>query len=305
VSDTAVDPPGQARADLDILLDYARRMDFRDRDGAPLVTWHDPESAFEAWKACARGRPCDYEGITYERLRESAGVQWGGERLYGDARFFAAADVCETYGRDLLTGAALEETEYRALNPDGKAILKAADYMPPHELPSDEHPLLLTTGRTVYHFHTRTKTARAPQLQAAAPDVWVELSAADAADRDLAEGDLVEITSPRGTVRARVRITALRPGVAFVPFHYGYWDSRPPGEVDHDRAANELTITDWDPVSKQPLFKVGAAQATKVAAARAGELSPAPTTTASRPLAHIGHATKGDASALVLETVEP
>jgi len=300
VSDKAVDPPGEARPDLEILLDYARRMDFRDKDGAPLVKWHDPESAFEAWKACAKGRPCDYSGITYERLRETAGVQWGGERLYGDGRFFAAPEVAETYGRDLLTGASIEETEYRALNPDGKAILKAADYAPPHEPPSEAHPLLLTTGRTLYHFHTRTKTARAPQLQAAAPDVWVELSSADAAERGLAEGDLAEVASPRGAIHARVRVTALRPGLAFVPFHYGYWD-----HLDgHDRAANELTITEWNPVSKQPLLKVGAAQVTKLEDA-AGLVAPAPTTTASRPLADIGRPTRGDRSALVSETIEP
>jgi hypothetical protein len=101
-------------------------------------------------------------------------------------------------------------------------------------------------------------------------------------------------------MRARVRITALRPGVAFVPFHYGYWDHA----EDHDRAANELTITDWDPVSKQPLLKAGAAQVTKLAAAAEGEVAPAPTTTASRPAGAIGATTAGGAAALVLETVE-
>ena len=55
LSEKAVEPPGEARADLDIFLDYARRMDFRDRDGEPLIKWDDPESAFEAWKACSRG----------------------------------------------------------------------------------------------------------------------------------------------------------------------------------------------------------------------------------------------------------
>src|SRR5689334_23083801 len=64
----AIEPPGEARSDLDILLDYARRMDFRDRDGGPLVKWHDPESAFDAWRACSKGRPCDYSGLTYGKL---------------------------------------------------------------------------------------------------------------------------------------------------------------------------------------------------------------------------------------------
>jgi len=76
LSGRAVDPPGEARSDLDIFLDYARRMGFQDRDGKPLVTWDDPESAFEAWKACSRGRPCDYSGLSYERLRDADGIQW-------------------------------------------------------------------------------------------------------------------------------------------------------------------------------------------------------------------------------------
>jgi anaerobic selenocysteine-containing dehydrogenase len=177
ISDKAVDPPGEARPDLEIFLDYARRMDFRDKDGEPLVKWHDPESAYRAWQECSRGRPCDYTEITYERLRATGGVQWGGERLYEDGRFFASPDECESYGKDLATGALMEPVEYRALNPDGKAILKAADFQAPSEEPTDEFPLTLTTGRTIWHFHTRTKTARAPELQAAAPEVWAELAA--------------------------------------------------------------------------------------------------------------------------------
>jgi hypothetical protein len=85
-----------------------------------------------------------------------------------------------------------------------------------------------------------------------------------------------------------------------VPFHFGYWDHG----GDQDRAANELTITEWDPVSKQPLFKVGACQVTKVADA-GGQPAPAPTTTASRPVTDVGHTTRGDASALVLEVIAP
>src|SRR3954465_15733037 len=74
LSEKAVEPPGEARADLDIFLDFARRMEFPDKDGRPLVHWHDPESAFAAWKACSKGRPCDYSGITYDLLRERGGV---------------------------------------------------------------------------------------------------------------------------------------------------------------------------------------------------------------------------------------
>jgi anaerobic selenocysteine-containing dehydrogenase len=274
LSEKAVDPPGEARPDLDIFLDYAARMDLRDKDGNPLVHWIDSESAFEAWKRCSAGRPCDYSGMTYDLLRGPSGVQWpctsdaptGTERLYVDGAFRSDPDDCESYGRDLITGAAVEETEYRALNPDGKAVLKAAEFSPLHEDADNDYPYQLITGRTIYHFHTRTKTARAPELDAAAPHVWAELSATDADELGANAGDLIEITSPRGTIRAAARIGELRPGTVFVPFHYGYWDSsgsRPDGH-GNGTAANELTITDWDPVSKQPLFKVSAVRLARV-----------------------------------------
>ncbi|WP_230193656.1 molybdopterin oxidoreductase family protein [Streptomyces coriariae] len=291
--DKAVEPPGEARPDLDIFLDYAARMDFRDKDGRPLIGWHDPESAFEAWKACSVGRPCDYTGLTYDTLRGGSGIQWpctahspdGTKRLYTDGISWARPDLCESYGKDLVTGAADDAAAYRALNPDGKAVIKAADYLPPHEQPDERYPFQLTTGRTLYHFHTRTKTARAPQLNAAAPDVWVEVAVGDADALGLAEGDLVEVATPRGALRGLLRVTGIRPGLLFVPFHYGYWDTeaghRPNGDTP-GRAANETTVTDWDPVSKQPLFKTAVA-ALHLVARGDGRPAPAPTTTASAP----------------------
>lgn len=276
-------------------------MDFRDKDGGPLVTWHDAESAFQAWQACTKGRPCDYTGLSYDNLRAGAETQWpcnaeypdGRERLYTDGDFYADPEYCESYGKDLLTGTAVEPGEYRALNPGGKAIIKAAGYVPPAEPPSEEYPLRLNTGRTLYHFHTRTKTGRAPQLHAAAPDVWVELCAPDADRHEIGEGDVVDVIAPRGRVRARARITDIREGVVFVPFHYGYWDAG--DQHEHQRAANEVTITEWDPASKQPIFKTAACRVEKVADAD-GHTAPAPTTTASRPLATMAATTGGGAA---------
>lgn len=306
-SGKAMDPPGDAKSDLDIFLDYARRMDLRNNEGGPLISWCDAPGAFAAWQECSRGRPCDYTGLSYDLLRERGGIQWpcnaenpdGTERLYVGGRFFAAPDYCEAYGKDLLTGAPVEATEYRALNPDGRAIIKAAVYQPPHETPSADYPFVLTTGRTLYHFHTRTKTARAPQLQAAAPDVWVEMSEADAVKQNLHEGDLLEVTSPRGAVRARLRVSGIRDGVLFLPFHYGYWDA---AEPHRGRAANELTITDWDPCSKQPIFKTAAAMVRLVERSD-GTPSAAPTTTASRPVVADPPPTVGGESALVDEEI--
>jgi ferredoxin-nitrate reductase len=265
-SEQAVAPPGDARSDMAIFLDYAERMGFRDKDGAPQLPWSTSEEVFEAWKACSKGRPCDYSGLSYDKLRGGSGIPWpctedapdGTERLYVDGRFHTDAEYCEDYGHDLVTGAANDESDYRALNPAGRAILKAAHYRAPHEPPRDEYPFSLTTGRTVYHFHTRTKTGRSPQLDAAAPDAWVELAPPDARRLGVEEGDRVAIESPRGRIEVAARLTGIKEGVAFVPFHYGYWDADTSGPNRRPRAANELTVTKWDPVSKQPLYKVAA-----------------------------------------------
>ncbi|MFB1296961.1 molybdopterin oxidoreductase family protein [Mycobacterium sp. pW049] len=288
LSERAIDPPGQARADLDIFLDYARRMDFRDKDGARLPPWTDAESAFDAWKTCSAGRPCDYTGLSYDLLRERGGIQWpcntehpnGTERLYADGRFWATPDYCEAYGKDLVTGTPLEPTEYRAMNPEGRAVIKAADYLEAHEPPTAQYPFVLITGRTLYQFHTRTKTGRSPELNRAAPQPWVEMSPADSSAAGIAEGDVVEVTTPRGTIQVQCRISGIRDGVVFVPFHYGYWDVAP--HTGHHRAANELTLTDWDPVSKQPIFKTAAARVRRIRGVSGPAV--APTATASAPM---------------------
>jgi ferredoxin-nitrate reductase len=306
LSEKAVEPPSEAKSDLEIFLEYARLMDFRDKDGHPLIKWDNPESAFEAWKECSRGRPCDYTGLSYDKLTGGSGVQWpcndehpdGTERLYAEGNFITETDYCETYGRDLLTGAESTEMEHKALAPAGRAFLLTAEYQPPHEEPDEEYPFSYTTGRTIYHFHTRTKTARAPQLQGAAPEVWVEISPADAGSLGVGEGDVVRVESPRGQLEAKARISGIREGVVFAPFHYGYFDGN-----EYLRAANELTITEWDPASKQPLYKVGAVRVTKVATSD-GTPAPAPTNTASAPIsAGSVPETAGGEAAEVDETV--
>lgn len=273
ISQKAVEPPGEARSDFDIFVDYARRMDFRDKEGGPLITWSTPEEAFEAWKDCTRGRPCDYTGLSYAKLSAGSGIPWpcneehpdGCERLYSDGVFPSSHDVCETFGHDLVTGAPVGPVSYRANDPAGKALLKPCDYEPPHEAPDDDYPLWLTTGRIVYHFHTRTKTARAKALNAAAPESFVQIAEEDAKALGVEAGDMVEVTSRRGSMRAPARIGDIEPGLVFVPFHYGDFDA--PGR---EGAANRLTLTEWDPVSKQPHFKYAAVRVAKITlAARA------------------------------------
>ena len=122
------------------------------------------------------------------------------------------------------------------------------------------------------------------------------MSAGDASTYGIAEGDLAEVATPRGSVRAHVRISGIRDGVLFLPFHYGYWDTEGGHEPDGTgRAANELTITDWDPASKQPIFKTAAARLSRIAAGTGP--SSAPTNTGSAPVTHVGFTTTGDRSA--------
>jgi anaerobic selenocysteine-containing dehydrogenase len=288
LSEKAVDPPGEARSDFEILLDYAQRLGLRDKDGEPLVKWSTPEEAWTAFTAITKGRPCDQSALTYARLRGGSGIQWpctrdvpdGTARLYANHEFPTRPDYCESYGHDLLTGAANEADEYRAHDPAGRVVLKAAKYLPPHEPVDDDYPLQLTTGRTVYHWHTRSKTRRAQQLNSAAPRMWVEMAAEDAEQLGIAEGDLVRVESRHGAVEAPARLCGNRPGVVFAPFHYGYSDAGSDARPDgRPTAANEATRTEWDPVSKQPIFKM--------TAVRARKLADAPEVTSSAGPAHV------------------
>ena len=189
----------------------------------------------------------------------------GTERLYVDGVFNTYPHVCETYGNDLTTGAAFSAEEYRAKQPRGRAFLHAVDYAPPPEEPDADYPLRLTTGRTVYHFHTRTKTGRAPELQAAAPksgSSCVRMTPA-------------RLASPMAT-SWRFALDEVRSGLPLASPTSGRASSssrsttatgttEDPGPRRRDaRAANELTLTSWDPVSKQPMFKVAAVSISRI-----------------------------------------
>lgn len=281
ISHKAVEPPGEAKPDLEIFVDFARRMDFRDKGGNPILPSADPKVVFEAWKKVSEFRPCDYSGLTYEKLTGGSGIQWpcndthpnGKERLYDDGVFFTDIEYCESFGHDLETGVPYTKEHYRALNPAGRAILKAAEYTPSPEQPDQEYPLRLSTGRSVYHFHTRTKTGRSKTLQERCPEPWIGISAEDAEAVNVRDGDEVVVKSRRGAIQLKASVGNVSKGETFIPFHFGYWDAKD----GRSRAANELTtgglpllevaVHDcnsltateyWDSVSKQPSFKSGA-----------------------------------------------
>jgi ferredoxin-nitrate reductase len=141
-------------------------------------------------------------------------------------------------------------TDHAASRFHGRARLKGAEWTPPAESPDDSYPMQLTTGRNVYHFHTCTKTGRAPELNAAAPKPWVELAPSDAAGLDIQDGDLVRVESRRGAVEVTARCNRDPAGhaVPALPLRRRRHRSQRPDS------------TSWDPVSKQPDFKSGAAR---------------------------------------------
>jgi anaerobic selenocysteine-containing dehydrogenase len=250
----AVEPPGDARSDFDIFVEVANRLGFEDRDGAPLISFAKPRDAFEEWRQVSKGRPCDYSGMTYELILEMGAVRWpcneryprGAERLYEDLEFGTDIDECETYGADFLTGNRRTRADYARIDPKGKAFLRAAHWRRQPNPVSADYPFVMITGRVVYHFHTRTKTARSMALNERAPHPYVEIHPEDAARLGIELGDLIEITSPHGRWEgAAMVVDTVRQGEVFVPFHYG----------KGAQSANQHTWYARDPISRQPQLK--------------------------------------------------
>jgi ferredoxin-nitrate reductase len=263
----AVDPPDEARADLDIFLDFADRMNLRDADGHRLIQYRDPEGAFNEWRVISRGCIPDYSGMSYARLSETGGLQWpctaakpdGTVRLYEERTFPTQWYVAESYEKDIETGHEHTLREYRhKRDTTGRAVMVATDYAPPIERTDDEFPLMAISGRQVYHWHTRTKTGKARALDDAAPTVFVSVSHSDADRLGILDGDSVRVVSRRGAIVAPAKVgDIVAPGVVFIPFHYG--------ELGQDHAANDLTPRTWDPVSQQPIQKVAAVRLERIA----------------------------------------
>jgi formate dehydrogenase major subunit len=130
-----------------------------------------------------------------------------------------------------------------------RALFKPAPYRSSAETPDAEYPMIFTTGRILYHYHTSTMTGRVEGLKNISGHSYVELNPADAAKLGIAAGDRVKVTSRRGSVEVEARITDIvAEGVLFMPFHFA------------DGPANLLTNTAIDPIAKIPELKVCAAR---------------------------------------------
>src|SRR6185437_4497756 len=128
---------------------------------------------------------------------------------------------------------------------DGRARLIRAKWEPFPEQPDAEYPLVFNSGRTVEHWHTRTKTSKVPVLENLSPRAWLEMNPRDAKPLSLRAHDRVDVVSRRGRVkRVELRITEIvAPGQVFMPFHFA------------ETNANEVTQSAFDPISREPNYK--------------------------------------------------
>ncbi|MCF1599921.1 bifunctional nitrate reductase/sulfite reductase flavoprotein subunit alpha [Streptomyces muensis] len=235
------DPPGEAMADWRIIAAVACAMGYEKG-----FSYESAEDVFEeirrAWNPVTGW---DLRGVTYERLRDTP-VQW------------PAADVDGP-----------ERNPVRYLDPDrglrfptasGRAVFHARPHMPAAEMPDDDYPFVLNTGRVQHQWHTLTKTGKVAKLNKLNPGPFVEVHPLDARELGIADGDRVEVASRRGrAVLPAVVTERVRPGGAFAPFH---WNDL----FGEYLSVNAVTSDAVDPISFQPEFKVCAVSLTRVAA---------------------------------------
>jgi assimilatory nitrate reductase catalytic subunit len=222
----AVAPPPGVRDELDVLAALSERLGFA---GAVVAS---PRETYDELRRASAGGPADYSGITYERLDDGEALYWPCPTdSAGTPRMFL--DSFPT--------------------PDGKARFIAVDHRPPADDLRADAPVYLVTGRVLQHYQSGAQTRRTPELAAAVPDPYVQLHPDLAGRLDIAEGELVRVSSRRGTAVARAQLSeSIRPDTVFMPFHWAG-----PG------SANLLTNDALDPISRMPEFKVCAVDVTR------------------------------------------
>lgn len=226
----AVEPPGEAKRDWEIVCELAQRL-----GKGQYFDFTSPRQIFDEYRLCTKGAKSDYWGITYEKIEEQNGVFWPcpTEEHSGTPRLY----------------------EERFGFPDGKARLHPTPYIPPAEEPDAEYPMVLTTGRVIYHYLSGSQTRRTPFLKEQAPFPWVEMHEQTAQRLEIGEGDWVTVRTRRGEMTApALVIRSIRPDTLFIPYHYG-----------HTEAVNQLTNPVLEPMMKIPEYKVCAASAARAA----------------------------------------
>ena len=229
----AVDPPGEARPDWAIVAELAARMlALQDRTPAGRWAGWDYASPAKILEEVAALAP-QYAGISFHRLD-------GGETLHWPVT------GPEHPGTPIL---------HRERFTRGLGRFHVVEHLAPREEPDGDYPLLLTTGRVLYHWHGGEMTRRSPGLTSLCPEPEVEINPVAARRNGVREGELMRLTSRRGELEARAWVTDRVPeGIVFGNFHFPA-----AGNV------NNLTILALDPVAKIPEYKVCAVRASPIA----------------------------------------
>jgi len=218
----ALSPRGESKSDWWITSQIAQKM------GEPGFDFSEPS---EIMDEIASVSPI-YGGISYERIEE-VGLQWPCR---------AADDPGTQY---------LHKGKFA--RPNGKGQFVPLEYKESAEIADDEYPLILTTDRSLYHYHSATMTRRVEGLEQLDSNEWLKLSPADAAQFGIEDGEWVEVYSRRGKVKVRAQVTDVCPsGVCSMTFHF------------HESPTNEITNPALDPVAKIPETKVTAVRVEKV-----------------------------------------
>ncbi|MBO1331178.1 molybdopterin-dependent oxidoreductase [Streptomyces sp. VRA16 Mangrove soil] len=253
----AVAPPGEARADWRLIAAVAREMGYEEG-----FSYTSAEEIFEEIKRAWNPKTgWDLRGVSYERLRATP-VQWPAARPDGPDR--NPIRYVDEAGVPTFPTAS------------GRAVFHARPHVPAAEMPDDDYPFTLNTGRLPHQWHTLTKTAKVPKLNRLNPEPFVELHPLDAQRLGIGDGDSVEVASRRGrAVLPAVVTDRVRQGCCFAPFH---WNDL----FGEYLSLNAVTNDAVDPLSFQPEFKVCAVSLTKVSTtvtvrtpAPASELEPA------------------------------
>ncbi len=265
----AVDAPGDALPDWQIIASMACALGYSE-----AFTYRSAEEVFEEIKQFSNPRTgYDLRGVSYERLRRTP-VQWPCPPETGTALASDTGRNPIRYINDGVSQTRLvhEDGSAPALafpTATGRAQFFARPSMAPAEMPDDDFPFLLNTGRLQHQWHTMTKTGKVAKLNKLDPGPFVEIHPQDAERLGCAPGDRVEVASRRGRAVLPARISdRVRPGDCFAPFH---WNDA----FGKGLAINAVTNDAVDPDSQQPEFKVCAVTLTTVAA------EPEPTATTS------------------------
>ncbi|MFF7364318.1 molybdopterin-dependent oxidoreductase [Streptomyces sp. NPDC008125] len=263
-----VDPPGQALPDWELIARVARAMGF-----AEGFTYASAEEVFEELKqAWNPATGWDLRGVSYERLRATP-VQWPAPAAEGPDRN-PVRYVNDGVSQTLLVREDGSRPRLAFPTASGRARFFARPHLPAAELPDDDFPFLLNTGRLQHQWHTLTKTGKVAKLTRLNPGPFVEVHPEDARSLAVAEGDRLEVTSRRGRAVLPVVVTdRVMPGTVFAPFH---WNDL----FGEYLSVNAVTHDAVDPLSFQPEFKVCAVTLARTAApVPAGRPSTEPETT--------------------------